>query len=52
MAIHYKISKKRVKDAMNGEVKVRPDVPVMTPNPNTAVARLPVEFAKAREDKQ
>lgn len=48
---YYKISRQRIVDAANGTVKIRPDIPVMAPNPNTAVAKLPDEFAYARREK-
>lgn len=46
---YYNISVNRLKDAANGEAKVREDKPVAEPNPNAAVAKLPDEFKKARE---
>ena len=46
---YYEISVKRIKDAIAGKIKVREDKPVMEPNTNTAVAKLPDEFRKARE---
>lgn len=45
------ISRQRISDASNGTAKVRPDIPVMIPNQNTAVAKLPEEFANARREK-
>lgn len=48
---YYKIAKKRIKDACSGRAKIRPDVPVMEVNMNTAVATLPEEFKKVREEK-
>lgn len=48
---YYEISQQRILDASNGTAKIRPDVPAMTPNPNTAVAKLPDEFAHARREK-
>lgn len=47
---YYNIAYQRIEDAMKGNAKIREDVPVVIPNPNTAVARLPEEFAKIRED--
>lgn len=47
---YYDIAYQRIKAAMKGEARVREDVPVVMPNPNTAVAKLPEEFAKIRED--
>lgn len=48
---YYEISRQRIMDASDGRIKIRPDIPVMTPNPNTAVAKLPEEFAQARREK-
>ncbi len=48
---YYEISRQRILDASNGTAKIRPDTPVMTPNPNSAVAKLPDEFANARRKK-
>lgn len=48
---YYQIAKERIQQAIDGTVKVRPDVPVCEPNPNMAVARLPEEFKQARESK-
>lgn len=45
---YYQIARQRLLDASNGIAKVRPDVPAMMPNPNSAVAQLPNEFAEAR----
>lgn len=47
---YYDISADRLKDTANGDVRIREDKPVTEPNPNTAVARLPDEFKKAREE--
>ena len=49
---YYKISCDRFKMAQDGSIKIREDKPVMEPNPNTAVAKLPEEFRNAREDKE
>lgn len=48
---YYDISVKRLKEAYEGKAKIREDKPVMEPNPNTAVAKLPEEFAKIRGGK-
>lgn len=48
---YYMISCQRITDAANGTAQIRPDLPAMHPNPNTAVATLPEEFAKARREK-
>ena len=46
---YYDISTERIKDAAAGKAKFREDKPVIEPNENTAVAKLPEEFRKARE---
>lgn len=48
---YYSIAKERIKEAVNGKIKIRQDKPVLVPNPNMAVAKLPKEFAEAREKK-
>ncbi|MBQ7673187.1 MAG: site-specific DNA-methyltransferase [Alphaproteobacteria bacterium] len=48
---YYDISCNRFKAAKDGSLKIREDKPVMEPNPNTAVAKLPDEFRNAREEK-
>lgn len=45
---YYDIAYKRIEEAIEGTVKVREDAPAVIPNPNTAVAKLPEEFAKIR----
>ena len=47
---YYEISIERLNDAAEGKAKVREDRPVSEPNPNAAVAKLPDEFRKAREE--
>lgn len=47
---YYKIATDRIQQAIDGTVRVRPDVPVCEPNPKMAVAQLPDEFRKAREE--
>ena len=47
---YYNISRKRLKAAADGTLKIRDDIPPVTPNLNTAVAQLPEEFKKAREE--
>ena len=42
------IAKERIKQAKQGTVSVRPDVPVAPVDVNTSVARLPKEFQTAR----
>lgn len=46
---YYDISTERLKDASEGKAKVREDKPVIEPNQNAAVAKLPEEFRVARE---
>lgn len=45
---YYEISWNRIASAIDGSVRIRPDKPVMLPNPNSAVAQLPEEFSIAR----
>lgn len=45
---YYDISVNRLKDAADGNAKIREDKPVAKPNENSAVAKLPEEFARAR----
>lgn len=45
---YYEIAKDRIQQAIDGTVRVRPDVPVCEPNSKTAVAQLPEEFRLAR----
>lgn len=46
---YYEISTKRIQSAIKGEIKVREDKPVMKPDKHMAVAKLPEEFRKMRE---
>lgn len=46
---YFDISIERIKAAAIGEAKIREDRPVIEPNQNTSVAKLPEEFRKARE---
>ena len=46
---YYEIAKDRIQQAIDGTVRVRPDVPVFEPNTSMAVAQLPEEFRIARE---
>ncbi len=46
---YYDISIERLKEAAEGKAKVREDKPVIEPNQNAAVAKLPEEFRVARE---
>ena len=50
-ADYYDIAIGRITDAVEGRAKIRDDVPVATPNPNAAVAKLPEEFAEVRKDR-
>ncbi len=49
---YYEISNQRIKDAINGDAKIRPDVPAMEPNTNSAVARIPDEWRSLNETKK
>ena len=46
---YYEIAKDRIRQTIEGTVRVRPDVPVYEPNLNSSVAKLPDEFRIARE---
>ncbi|MEG0933568.1 MAG: site-specific DNA-methyltransferase [Lachnospiraceae bacterium] len=46
---YYSITANRIMEAMQGNAKIREDKPVVEPNENAAVAKLPEEFRKARE---
>lgn len=48
---YYDIATERLEDTVNGKIKIREDKPVVKPNVNAAVAKLPDEFAKARNEK-
>lgn len=50
LSSYYNIAIERITDAINGKAKIRNDIPVLAPNPNTAVAKLPEEFALARRN--
>lgn len=45
---YYAIAIDRLKNAASGNEKIREDKPVVEPNENSAVAKLPEEFARAR----
>jgi len=47
---YYEISKERVSEAIQGTAKIRKDIPAMKPNLNTAVAKIPDNFLKVKED--
>ena len=46
---YYDISVERIKAATEGNAIIREDKPVIEPNQNAAVAKLPEEFRKVRE---
>jgi len=48
---YYNLTTQRIENAIKGEIKIRDDIPVMTPNTNMAVAKLPEEFRLVREEK-
>lgn len=45
-----RFQKKRIQQAIDGTVKIREDKPVAEPDIKMAVAQLPEEFRKAREE--
>jgi adenine-specific DNA-methyltransferase len=45
---YYDIAFTRLTEADVGTIKIREDVPVAEPNPNSSVAKLPDEFARVR----
>lgn len=52
MTEYYDVAIERMLAAADGTAKIREDKPVFIPNKSAAVARLPEEFAKAREAKE
>jgi len=46
---YYTIAKQRIQDAIDGNAKIREDVPAASPNKNRSVAKLPENFRVARE---
>lgn len=46
---YYDTAFARITDAINGKAKIREDKPIMEPNENASVAKLPEEFRKVRE---
>lgn len=46
---YYDITVERIERALEGDIKIREDKPVMNPDTNTAVAKLPDEFRIMRE---
>ncbi len=49
---YYELSRIRLKSAAEGTLRIREDKPPIQPNPNTAVAQLPKEFKKVREERE
>ena len=47
---YYDIAVARIEGVETGETRIRDDVPAAEPNTNMAVARLPEEFRKVREN--
>ena len=41
---YFKIAVKRINDSINGEIRIREDVPVMVPDPKSKVAKKPDNF--------
>lgn len=52
MPEYYDISNQRINDTINGTIKVRPDVPVMEPDINSSVAKIPDEWRVLNEKKE
>ena len=48
---YYAIACERINSTLEGNVNIREDIPVMKPNKNTAVAKLPKSFKSARSKK-
>lgn len=48
---YFAVAEKRINDAKEGIIKFRQDKPSLIPDENTAVAKLPEEFAIARRKK-
>jgi len=48
---YYQIAHGRIQGVLSGNVRIREDVPVIAPNANSAVAKLPDEFREARESR-
>lgn len=46
---YYDISVQRINDVENGTARIREDKPIIEPNKNMTVAKLPEEFRKVRE---
>jgi adenine-specific DNA-methyltransferase len=46
---YYDVATQRIKDAINGEVRIREDYPAMEPDLKSEVAQLPKEFVECRE---
>lgn len=47
---YYDIAVARIEGVETGETRIRDDIPVAEPNTNMAVAKLPEEFRKVREN--
>lgn len=50
MKDYYDIAFARIEDAINGKINIREDTPAVAPDTHCAVAQLPDEFKKAREN--
>lgn len=48
---YYDIAVNRLEETVSGNIKIREDKPVVEPNANASVAKLPDEFAQARREK-
>jgi len=46
---YFDNAKERIQNSIDGNIKIREDIPIQEPNTNTAVAKLPEEFRKIRE---
>ncbi|MBR2402278.1 MAG: site-specific DNA-methyltransferase [Lachnospiraceae bacterium] len=46
---YYKIAKERLQNTIEGNIKIREDIPVREPDEKSKVAKLPEEFRKIRE---
>ena len=47
---YYDIAVARIEGVETGKTRIRDDIPAAQPNTNMAVARLPEEFRKVREN--
>jgi adenine-specific DNA-methyltransferase len=48
---YFNLATHRIEEAINGEAKIRNDVPVAEPNLNSLVAKIPDEFLEVRKSK-